>query len=181
MSIGPFYKFIITAGICLLVISALIFGLFYMSSNIFSADGEFAAVDAKINELYQERKRAETVNMLLTEHKDDIIRLHHFFLDRQHPIDFIQQLENVARATKNTLTLGVNEGTADTSSLSFRITVDGTQSSIRTFIRILDALPYSVTLGSITFQNQGRVQTMPGTDAQASPARLTGVLIAKVL
>lgn len=181
MRINPFYTFIITIAVCALVISVLVFGLVSMSLNVLSADDELAAVDAKINELYQERRRAETVGMLLTERKDDIVRLRGFFLDRQRPIEFIEQLENLARMTKNTIALGVQEGSKDTSSLSFRITVDGTQSSIRTFVRIFDVLPYSITISSVTFQNQSAAQTASGTDMQGSPARLTGVIIAKTL
>lgn len=180
MAVSPFAKLIITSTVMLSLFAAAIFFYIRAISDIAANEDMLIVLEEKIAQLQHEQKRVAATGEMLQRHTQDIERVRNYFVDKNRPIIFIEELERAARETKNLITLVIEEGKQEDKTLFFRVTFDGTESSVRHALLVLDRLPYQGAIASISYQ---RTSSPIGADSdnREHKARLVALLAMKTI
>lgn len=109
-------------------------------------------VAEKMAKLEVERKTARGAHVFLKERAEDLAKINNFFVDRERPVEFIENLEEIAKKTKNQIVIDFDEGRSKERNLFFRLVVDGSEASIRKYLKLLELMPYKIKVGDLTFQ-----------------------------
>ena len=160
-----------------------VFGWLYisMASAVGRADSSLALVREKVADLERERHLARNFERILGERKEELARIETFFVDHEHPLEFIERLENLAKITGNSPALGVEGSPAERSQLTFRITLDGNETSITQYLKLFELLPYQIGVEEFTMQKiggSGTTGTAP-TGGREPDTRLTMIIVVK--
>lgn len=140
----------------------------YMASSIARAKTALVEVKQEIISAEAERKEARSLKKTLEERDADIARINKFIINRQSPIEFIEELENLARRTQNSIILDV-QNEKNGPDLSFRLTLEGSQDSVTKYLRALELLPYEIQVEDIAYQ---RVSSDPRVAGSSAFSRL---------
>lgn len=176
--ISPQQNIILTLFVALTAIGVFVWAYVSMAIAVGSADASFREIGGKIAALEEDRKQVRILGKMMEERKTDFIRIDAFFVSRDRPIDFIEQVEDLAKRTQNTVVLDVDEARGDSSELGFRLTVDGSEGGVSRYLRTFELLPYAVRVEDMVFQrlSGGEGDLPPG--AGTATARL--ILVIKV-
>lgn len=144
-----------------------------LSSGALDARASIIQIQADTKRFEEDQVAARTLAKVVGERTADIGRLKAFFVDRQEPVAFIEQLEDLGRATHTSVSLSLpsSSGSTDNGVLSFRITVDGSPDNLVTYVKLLGLLPYNVALHDLAFQKLEEGQGIVG--APTGSHRLT--------
>lgn len=178
MRLTPRQNIILTLILALVAVSP--FGWVYvsMAASVANASASLREIGGRIAALEEERRQVRALEKMLEDRGADFARIDAFFVNRDRPVDFIEQVEDLARRTQNTLVLGV-EGPADNSGeLGFRLTIDGSQSTVSRYLKLFELLPYALRVEDLVFQRiaEGGRGVLPGPGTPT--ARL--ILVVKV-
>lgn len=145
-------RFFITIAAILLgiVFSAGLFAV--MHRQVISLQASLRDIESKIVLHEEERKEATRSLSLLRERSADIGRIQNFFVEHDQPIEFIEFLERAALESGNAIVLGVDEQKSKQGELYFRMTADGTESSVRSLLSLLEAMPYFTVIDDVSYQ-----------------------------
>ncbi len=159
------------ASAALLAVSAWLF--WFVASGVARDDAARAEIAARLDGFVLDRSRAQAARGLRAERQEDIARVLGFFVNRARPIAFLQMLEGLGRETGSAVAIEVDDAASDSTHLGFRVIVEGggQQGMIR-FVRLLERLPYLITVTRISEERKS-------PDAQAgleSPDRLVVAL-----
>ncbi len=151
MSYTP-HKFSTTLALvgAALVLLTLVYGILLKGVR----DGERAIRDVEqgIAFLKNGEESARAVAALLQERRRDIGRITAFLIDRESPVSFIETIEGLARTTGNRLELTLNENSRREQELAFIAMVEGTESSVMRYLRLLELLPYAITYDTMRLE-----------------------------
>lgn len=150
--LSPRQSITFTSFAALTAIGIFVWVYVSMATAVDSADASFKEIGGKIAALEEDRKRVRILEKMIEERKHDFARIDGFFVSRDRPIDFIEQVEDLARRTQNTVVLDVDETGGDISELGFRLTVDGSESGVSHYLRTFELLPYAVRMEDMVFQ-----------------------------
>lgn len=100
----------------------------------------------------EERKGAMRSLSLLRERSPDVGRIQDFFVAHDQPIEFIEFLERAASESGNKIALAVDEQKSKPGELFFRMTADGTESSVRLLLSLIESMPYFTAVDDVLYQ-----------------------------
>lgn len=106
-------------------------------------------IEKKIAAMEEQKRSAKRFQNLRIERREDIDRINSFFVNKEKPVEFIEDLEELARNTKNRLLLSV-DSTATGNILKFRIEIEGTQESVFRYLKLLELVPYEAYITDIS-------------------------------
>lgn len=152
MRLSPRQSITFTSFVALTAIGVFVWAYVSMATAVGRADSSFKEIGGKIAALEENRKQARILEKMLEERKTDFARIDGFFVSRDRPVDFIEQVEDLARRTQNTVVLDVDETNGDSSELGFRLTVEGSESGVSHYLRTFEMLPYAVRVEDMIFQ-----------------------------
>ena len=144
-------KFAVTVFFCLLFAAGAGWIYLSMASAVRRADSDLAAVRTSIAALEQERRQARGFDRIIEERGGDLQRVEAFFVDRERPLEFIERLENLAKAAKSQIALEA-EGPDSPGRLVFRVTLDGFEANIIAFLKLFELLPYEIQVEEFTLE-----------------------------
>lgn len=132
---------------------ALAFGWIFLSlsSVVEGADGVLGDLEENLLTLEEERASARHLKRVLEEKEEDLAQIRAFFIDRKQPVEFIEYLEGVARATGNTIALDVTES-GPGEPLLFRLTIEGKERDATRYVSLLGSMPYEIRIQDLSFQ-----------------------------
>lgn len=159
------------------LVAVLAFGWVYgsMALAVNRADSSLAEVEVRIAALETERKQARGLDRIIEERGEDLNRIETFFVDRDHPLEFIERLESLAKTTGNLIALGV-EGTPTASYLTFRITLDGLEANVTNYLKLFELLPYEMRVEEFSLQKISGSSLSVSGSTKSSDTRLTAVI-----
>lgn len=128
----------------------LIFGA--LAGRVLASRNKLAEIQASIHMREERRAGAKTLAATLGARQADIARIRSFFIDPVRPLGFIEALEELGRRTDTAVAIDVNEQKRDAAHLGFRITLEGTEESLITMARLIELLPYDVSMEEFMFQ-----------------------------
>lgn len=177
MAVNIRQKFVLTIIISVLFVA--VFGWAYLSmiTALGRADSNLAEVEAQIASLENERRQARNMDRLVEERGTDLKRIESFFVDHEHPLEFIEKLENLAKITGSQIALGV-EGQNSAGQLTFRVTLDGLEQNIGRYLKLFELLPYESKIEELTLQKISGTGVAKTGGAEPD-TRLTMVVILK--
>lgn len=171
----PFQK--LSAGILLsLVLTVVSGGVFvWIYLQVRDSAERLTRIETEIAMLEEERRRARSADFISEEKKEEISRLDAFLIPGDKPIEFIEDLEKIARGTANKVTLDLVTEKAAGGAFSFRITAEGTEESVARHLLLIELLPHEISVEDLTFQ---KLRTAPGEEEKV---RLVVVINVKTL
>lgn len=153
MRLSPYQKLIATVifALSLAGISVWIFG--GLSASARNGITMLQEIESRIAILEGERKAARLFDSFSEERQEELGRIRRFFPNRERPVELIEELEKLARDTKNSISIDVDEGKSKIGKdLVFRLTVEGSQKSPRDYLKLLLLLPYEIRVEDMVFQ-----------------------------
>ncbi|MDP3769395.1 MAG: hypothetical protein Q8R40_00465 [bacterium] len=166
MRISPFTKFIVKSSLLLIAIALLGFTFMYLSNNVLKSRAELGNTVTQISSIEKNQARLVRTSDLLNKRSADIARLTALSVNRDRPLQFIERMEQIGRITNTVLSLNIDETKSTAESLMFRLVIDGTDTSVRKMLRLIEALPYQITIENLSFQkdiNQDPASLKPGS------------------
>ena len=154
MRISPFVTFIITGSVLLVIIAILGFIFIYISNNVSSTRNELGRTVTEISLMEENQTRLTRMSDLLQERKSDITRLTNLSVNRDRPLQFIERIEQIGHLTNTILSLNIDEARGTSESLMFRASIDGSETGVRNMLRLIEALPYQITIENMAFQRE---------------------------
>lgn len=152
MKLTPLQKLIYAATFSFLTLGGGMGGLWLLSRSVTRTQASIQRIRNEILMLEEERRFARAVQSFLDKRGDDIAGLDKIFIDRERPVEFIETVENLARTTGNRLTIEFNEGVSTKTILSFRLTIEGAESSTKKYLELLELLPHIIKIENLSFQ-----------------------------
>ena len=166
MKSGPKKKFIITIAISAALVGVFFWFYVYIASAVGQATSKLSEIEAQIIELEGERKQTRSLERILEDRGRDLERINAFFVDRERPIKFIEELENLAKTTGNLIALGVDNPTSSGQDLPFRITLDGSEASVSKYLKLFELLPYDIRIEDFSYQKITEGDKPAGVDTR---------------
>ena len=154
----------LTAALAALAIFILVYAI--LLNGVRNGERATRDVEEKIASLKQEEQSARAAGTLLQERRADLARITAFLVPKDNPVVFIETIEDLAKTTGNRLELTLNEGGRREQELAFIALVEGTETSVTRYLRLLELLPYAITLDTVRFERVAR-------DGENSGNRLT--------
>lgn len=151
MRISPLKKFIVVSLISLAAITTLVFIFVIMSRNVSSYRAKLETTVAAITLGEKNFNHATKISDLIKNRDRDLQRIRHIAVDRQHPLPFIEVIEQIGHITGVKIALAVDEKSAS-QELAFHATLEGDEKNMRTMLALIQQLPYQITIDNIAFQ-----------------------------
>lgn len=168
--ITAIHKLWATAAIAALVLIAGGWGFGRMSHRVIQSDLALAEIQSRIGASAEERRGVRSLEEILKKRQPDLDRISAFFVPRERPIAFIEQVERLAASTGNSIAIDVDDGRSNEEALVLRFTVEGGEKNMLRYVRLLEAMPYKIEMEEMIFQKvalETRSDTKP-----IPPARL---------
>lgn len=145
-------KFAVTSSAALAAVGVSLVIFFMLSRYVSTSAARFEEIEFRISTLEEERKFADLAKNFLVERAGDLERVRRFSPNRERPVELIEAFEALARKTGNSSVLDFDEEKSKTAGLVFRVTVDGTEKNIRRYLKLLELMPYQISVEDLTFQ-----------------------------
>ena len=107
---------------------------------------------SKINDRMNERVIGNRSAALFSSRSADIERIRSFFINRDQPVAFVENLERAATKSGAIVTFDLDEANSTPHDLLFRLTVGGSQESVIRYLELLETMPYLMHGEEITFE-----------------------------
>ena len=151
-SLQPTSTLIVTTIAVTLAAAALGWGYWQLARRVNANNLERREIELRIAGLEEERRNARNLASLLDERRLEVSRINRFFIDRDRPIAFIEDIERLAAATDNIVTIDIDEEQSDERNLGFQLTLEGSQVSILNYVRLFELAEYKIAGQELAFQ-----------------------------
>jgi len=145
-------RLILTSGIYTLIIGALGFAFWFISSNVQDYQNNLEQTVTTISSIKTDFERISQITDLLKTRAVDVNRLQQLGVDRKRPLQFIKTIEKIGHLTNAKITLSVSDAKATADSLFFGAIIEGSPQDIRTILALILSLPYQISIESLSFQ-----------------------------
>ena len=153
MRITSYQKLILALVISVIVAGCFGYIFWWFFSTVVNARTSLENLRSKISAQEEDKISIRREGRLLEEKKEDIDRIRNFLVEREQPVGFIESLEDLARKTKNTIVMDLDEKQSSIGkNLVFRLTVEGKEESVLKYLELLELLPYQIYLTEVSFQ-----------------------------
>jgi len=151
MRLTPRQKLIATAAVSLATLGAAVWVFWFAASGVARDEAVRADIQARLDGFARDRSRAQAFRALRVKRQEDVTRILGLFVDRARPIGFLRTLEGLGRATGSAVTIEINDAASDSDHLGFRVIVEGGgQDAMTRYVRLLERLPYTITVTQIS-------------------------------
>ena len=172
MRLHPRQKLIAASAASALALGASVWIFWFFASGVSEDGAARAAIQARLDGFAQDRLRTQAFGMVRARRQEDIGRILGFFVDRARPIVFLQALEGLGRATGTAVAIEVDDAAGDGGHLGLRVIAEGSgQQTMARFVRLLERLPYAVTVTQINEEKKS-------SDAGARPGPSDRLVVA---
>jgi len=144
------------------------FGLWWLYVQIGRFDAVFGGLEKNIAGFEREREEAKRFAGLKDRARRDFDRIEKFFVNREEPLRFIEDLEALASQSRNTIAIDADEAGSSGEELLFRLTLEGREENLAQFVRLLERVPYHLVLEEMAFQSTRSIVTGLGGSASFS-------------
>ncbi len=107
---------------------------------------------SKISDRIDERAVGNSSAALFSVRSADIERVRSFFINRDQPVAFVENLERAAATGGVIVTFNLDEAGSGPHDLLFRLTIGGSQESVIRYLELLEVAPYLAHIEEVTFQ-----------------------------
>lgn len=107
------------------------------------------------------REAARIASAIIRNRQNDIQRVNNFFVDKNKPINFVEDLESSAKRLGNDFIIDLDEGRSKGGLVYFRLTVSGTEKSTRQYLKLLELMPYKISIEEMEYQDLGKGGVRP--------------------
>lgn len=156
----PHQNIILTALFVLFLVGSLGVSFWLMIRSIKNFGQSFQNIANKIAAHEEDREQARHADALVKKRETDIKKVKEFFIDRKEPVLFIEQLEEIARTTRNKVALTIDEEKGETNSLMFRVSVQGSEATVRMMLTLIELMPYQIAVEDIIFEKREDVEVL---------------------
>lgn len=152
MKIYSKQKFILTAAIAAVGVLAAgsAFGWLALHTGIILKNLE--EVETKLAAMEYGRKNAYAIRNVLKEKRVITSRIRALFINRDRPIAFLDEITRLGKITGNNVVLDYSEQESDQESLAFRLTVEGAAENTLKYVKLLELMPFALSIESINWQ-----------------------------
>lgn len=126
----------------------------YISNNMHEARAELSKTVTEISLMEKDQIHLAYMSDLLKDRNADVVRLMALAVNRDRPLQFIERIEKIGHITNTVLALNIDEAKSTPESLMFHAIIDGTDTSIRNMLRLIEAFPYQITIENLSFQRE---------------------------
>ena len=168
MRLTPQQKLIAASAGAVLVLGVCAGGFWFIASGVGEDEAVRAGIQGRLDALAEDRGRAQASNALRAGRQEDRARILGFFVDRAHPIAFLQMLERLGRTTGATVAIDVDDGAGDEQHLGFRVIVEGGEQNAVRYMRLLEHSPYAIVVSDISEEKK----SPDAASSSGSPDRL---------
>lgn len=148
-------KLFLTIAFSLIIVSFFGLVLRWLFSQVKKASASLGETASRVARLEAERKTAREIQALLKDRAVDLAKVNKFFVDRGEPVEFIENLEAIAKKTQNRIAIDFDEGQSRGKNLFFRLTIEGSEANIRKYFKLLELMPYKIKIEDMIFQKIG--------------------------
>jgi hypothetical protein len=167
MRLTIMHKLTATTGAALIVIGILVWAMLFLASKIDGMQSHITQTKTAISSLENQRRHMSSLTRIVEERQRDFERINSYFVDSDRPITFIETLEDLARRTENSITLDTGTSIGREETLAFNIMIEGTQESTLRYIKLVELLPYELTIENFNIVLQ---PAREGTNAKLNAA-----------
>lgn len=153
MRLYPRARLIFISVVSFLLVGSAVFAFRYMAGSVIRNGNAIWEIQSKIDDFARERMDAKIIEEFLDERGEDYARIREFYIDAKQPVAFLEHLEALARTTGNALAINLDGGGNDARHLGFRLTLEGSEEGILTYVRLLERVPYHVEIAGIFYQS----------------------------
>lgn len=126
--------------------------LIWLLQQVKTSNITLRGMEEKITELEVKRKMASEIQTLLQDRAKDLARISSFSVDKERPVVFIEALEEAAKKSGNRVTIGFSEGKSKNKDIFFQLVVEGSESSVLKYLKLLEFLPYKIKVEEVALQ-----------------------------
>lgn len=154
MRLSPFSKLILSLSLSAVSVGFAAWIFTWLVSGVHSTVIALTSIEEKLSTLEEDEKMTRTLGGLYRMQADNLARINRFFVDREEPLQFIQEVERLSRATGNKVAIDFNAQESKGGALAFKFTVEGSRKNTFLFLRLLELIPYPAAVENISFQNE---------------------------
>lgn len=109
-------------------------------------------LEEKVADLEARRKAAGDIQILLQDRAKDLAKINNFSVSKERPVVFIEELEDVAKKTKNRVAIDFDEARSKGKNIFFRLAIDGNENSVLRYLKLLEFMPYKIKVEEASLQ-----------------------------
>ena len=170
-------KLAITLAVSLLILLCLGWVFWSMYRGAENLRNELNSLEDRTTLSGKEREGARLTHLLEEENSAAVERIKSFFVDRVNPVKLVEELENTAKLSKNDFSVNLDENLSKGEDMFFRLTVAGTEKSVKNYLRLLELIPYHLRIEEFIFQKVEAETNAPSRSGLFNPVRATHRLI----
>lgn len=152
MALSPRKKLIAVASVSFISVAVLAGAFLWMARSVRHGVLARQAIAQDIADLAEDRAAARNAAALVRSRAADLDRVKNFFVDRERPVAFVEDLERLAKDTDTVLALGVDEGGSDKDTFLFHLSVEGDRARVIRYVRGLEAIPYVIHVDEMSLE-----------------------------
>ena len=147
------HKIFATSLVSLLVLTSLVWSFWKLNSLAVSLRAKLNEIHAEVFFNEHERKAIRLAEATIKEHQEDLARINKIFINKEKPVEFVEDLESLAKISGNLFVIDLDETkSAEGKDLFFRLAVDGNQASVTRYLKALELMPYKMSVKEAAFQ-----------------------------
>lgn len=162
-------KIFIVSLFSLLAVAVSIWLFLNLLGRVTVLRGEVNELVIRIAEGDARRKAARESTFVLESRKEQLKRLDKFFIKKDQPVPFVEKLESSAKKLGNKFTIELDENKKAGENMFFRLSISGSESSVKNYLHFLELLPYKIKVEEIFWQRaipeSGGLQNFPVSPA----------------
>lgn len=166
-------KFFFTLLASAALVVSLLWAYLFLNQKSLTLLQDLNQIESKILSIEKERGSAKKSLAILKERQGDLARIESVFIKKAGAVDFVEELEILAKRTNNSFVIDLDETKSrEENKLIFRMAVDGTLNSVLKYLKLLELLPYKIEIENLTLQK---------TDSEKTTHRLNVLLTTDAL
>lgn len=123
-----------------------------MGDKVEKLSASLTGIESRISSAEEERKTAELMKDFLKDNASDLEKIKGVSVTRDRPVEFVEKLEELAGQTNTLVSLDLDENKSRDRDLFFRLAVDGNETTVRKYLKLLELLPYEIKVNEISLQ-----------------------------
>lgn len=165
MRFTPLQKFVFTVSLAIVGVGLLAWFFWWTVRTVDSVRLEIAEINSRIASREEQRKSVLAFARLVEGRPHDFERIVGHLIDPSNPVTFIEALEGLAKKTQNKIKLDVGSATISEGELIFNVAVEGTKQNVFKYLKLVELLPYELTIEGFDFNASGTRTQSAGTGA----------------
>ena len=159
----------LTITTALLISAAVFYGYIFFWRQLEGLRSRIQSIKSEITMAITQQERSKELARILKIRDHDISRFKNVYIDGIRPIQFIEAVESLAEKNDVRVVLNIVEQKKTEHRIVFNLDIDGSETTVRRFVRLLELMPYLVTVKSAQLE-------ITAGKANASSAKMLAVI-----